>query len=239
MSKIVFGSLSDAYLATPSVHPIPIKDYPIDWFKNIKKPNERPNYFDGMNTNKTIKGCPSFVEIFENGFVIPAPTDYFIHYTEEGHFMATTPFSFRDDLREDDITYHHQSQMIDHMPEYNPYKLIVKLNLPVKMFTPKGYSVAFMRMPFGDHTDFEAIYGNMRTDKLHHLGIQCGIKHNNQILIKQGTPLVLIVPFKREKFTHKIVDIKKTNKYRKQWLSTWLKTYGSASPKFRKHYWSD
>lgn len=239
MKKVIFASLSDEYLATPSVHPIPIKDYSIDWYKNIKKSNDKTYYFDELNTNATVKSCPSFVEIFENGFVVPAPADYFIHYTEDNSFIGQTPFSFKDVLREDDINYHPHSQLINHLPEHNPYQIIAKINLPLKVFTPKGYSLAFMRMPFADHSDFEAIYGNLRADKLHHLSIQCGIKHRNPIHIKQGTPLVLLVPFKREKFTHKIIDIKKNNKYRKQWLSTYLKTYGSSRPKFKKHYWSD
>ena len=239
MKKIIFGSMSEYYLETPELHPIPIKDYKMDWYKNMPRPKETPFHFDAMNISKNVKACPSFTDIFENGFVVLAPTDYFIHYLENGDFVGTQAFSFRDSLGIDDIQYHFNGQLIQHLPKHSPYKLIVKINLPLKVFTPDGYSLSFMRMPFSDHTDFEAIYGNLRADKIHHLSIQCGIKHNKQILIKQGTPLALLVPFKREKFKHKVIDINKPSKYRSKWVKKYLSTYGSWQTKYKSYYWSD
>ncbi len=68
-------------------------------------------------------------------------------------------------------------------------------------------------------------------------------KSNDQIFIKQGTPLCLIVPFKREKFTHRMVDLSAKSKYRgkfyKIYKRHYLKTYGSEKPKFRQDYWKD
>ena len=69
--------------------------------------------------------------------------------------------------------------------------------------------------------------------------IRDSIKTNDEILIKQGEPLGVIVPFKRENFKSNIVDLNEKNKYSIAYYKQFLKTYGSFKLNFRKDYWSE
>ena len=63
-------------------------------------------------------------------------------------------------------------------------------------------------MPFNFNDDWEALYGIFRSDKVHEVNIQIGYKSTDKsILIKQGQPLCVYAPFKREKFNLKITDV--------------------------------
>jgi len=242
--RLTFGAISDDYFYTPTVHPIPIKDWNIGWYEKMKQASkENKLYFEKQNSSRTVRHCPSFVEIFQNGYVIPAPADYFIHLDKDGDLIWHTSFSFLGQTGNQDISFHYDDQLIDHLPNHSDYLRIAKINLPFKLFTPKGYSIQMMRMPYEDFSQWEAVYGMLRTDKNHNMNIQLAIKSHDQIFIKQGTPLCLIVPFKREKFTHKMVDLsdksKYTGKFYKIYKKHYLKTYGSEKPKFRQDYWKE
>ena len=82
--------------------------------------------------------------------------------------------------------------------------------------------------------------GLLRTDKNYHLNFQINIKTDQKgIFIKQGQPLALIVPYKRETYKSKIVDLNEKNKFSIQYHKHYLKTYGSFKMNFRKDYWSE
>ena len=48
-----------------------MSEYPIEWYENIKA---EKLYFDGQD-GKNVKSCPSFIEIYQEGYVIPSPTE--------------------------------------------------------------------------------------------------------------------------------------------------------------------
>ena len=143
-------------------------------------------------------------------------------------------------MERDDIEFHYNEQLVDHLPKDFDTKMIVKVNTPWKAFTPKGYSIRIMKTPFTSGKDWEPSYGVLRTDKNYHLYFQINIKNNTEpISIKQGEPLALIVPFKRENFKSKIVDLNEKNKESIQYYSHYLKTYGSFKMNFRRDYWNE
>ena len=77
MKKITFGSVDEYFFEDKEVHPQPIKQYIPDWFKQMGQRIDdayvgAPNY-ENRTKAKTIKACPSFVELWDEGFVIPAP----------------------------------------------------------------------------------------------------------------------------------------------------------------------
>ena len=87
---ITFGTFSKDLFHTESVHPIPMSEYPIDWYENIKAEKIHIDNEEGKN----VKSCPSFIEVYQEGFVIPAPTDYKITVTEDGLFFWEAAKSF-------------------------------------------------------------------------------------------------------------------------------------------------
>jgi hypothetical protein len=243
--RLTFGAISDDYFYTPTVHPIPIKDWNIGWYEKMKKASkENKLYFDKQNSSKTVRHCPSFVEILQNGYVIPAPADYFLHLDKDGDFVWHTSFSFLGQTGNQDITFHYDDQLIDHLPSHSDYLRIAKINLPLKLFTPKGYSIQMMRMPYEDFSQWEAVYGMLRTDKNHNMNIQLGNKKSRSNIYKARNSTLFDSSISKErKFSHRMVDLsdksKYTGKFYKIYKKHYLKTYGSEKPKFRQDYWKE
>lgn len=232
---ITFGTFSKDIYYTEQIHPIPMSEYPIEWYENIKA---EKLYFDGQD-GKNVKSCPSFIEIYQEGYVIPSPTDYSISVTPKGDFFWECARSFKDVMERDDIEYHYNEQLVSHLPKDYDTKMIIKINLPWKVFTPKGYSIRIMKMPFTSNKLWEPTYGVLRTDRNYHLNFQTNIKTNTEeVFISQGEPLALIVPYKREDFKSQIVDLNEKNQYSTQYHKHYLKTYGTFKPNFRKDYWA-
>ena len=129
MGKIItFGTFSKDIFYTKEVHPIPMSEYPIEWWENIKT---EKIYLDNQE-GKNAKACPSFVEIYQEGYVIPAPTDYKIVVTPTGEFFWETARTFRQTIdgessNKDDIEHHYNDQLVNHLPKDFDTKMIVKI----------------------------------------------------------------------------------------------------------------
>jgi hypothetical protein len=215
MKKIQFVIKDKHYLANKDIHPKPMSDYVPEWYKDMQpyKPKSK-SLLDIINIKNNVKSCPSFVEIFKEGFAILAPCDILLSYNHKTkEWFWKTPllyeqFEFLSGTKFVDI--HNNNQMLNHVPNNNLYKLIFKINLPMKIITPNGYSVRQIPMPYNFNNDWEAMYGVFRSDKIHEVNIQIGYKtHKEEILIKRGEPLCVYIPFKREKFKLDIVDYNK------------------------------
>ena len=233
MNIISFGTFSKDLYYSKNLHPIKFSEYSIDWFDKIKTSKSE------LNNIKTVAACPSFNEIYNEGFVILAPTDYKFIVTKEKQLFWETAFSFKDVTNVDDVEFHFNEQYVNYMPKNFNIKMIVKINTPWKLFTPKGYSIRIMELPLTINNKWNPTYGILRTDKNYHLNFQLNIKTNEEILIKQGDPLALIVPFKRENYKHKVINLNKKNEFSIKYYSHYLKTYGSFKRNFRKDYWLD
>ena len=80
-----------------------------------------------------------------------APTDYKISVMPNGQLFWEAARSFKTVLERDDIEFHYNEQLVDHLPKDFDTKMIVKINTPWKAFTPKGYSIPdFLNLSFED-----------------------------------------------------------------------------------------
>lgn len=229
MNKITFVIKDKYLLANTDLHPKPISDFIPDWFKNMKPTQPIAN----------VKSCPSFIEVYKEGFVIVAPHDYLLSYDElNNKWYWNTPVKYDNyELSPmlDQVQTHNNSQLIEHLPN-SPYKFIFKLNLPMKVITPKGYSVRQLPLPYTYNEDYEILYGVFRSDKIHEINLQLGYKTDDkEIIIKAGEPLCVFVPFKREKFKLNI-----TNKPTKTLLINTSKLYSSFTKNIKSvDYYKD
>tara|TARA_A100001201_G_scaffold137759_1_gene128004 strand:+ start:307 stop:1026 length:720 start_codon:yes stop_codon:yes gene_type:complete len=234
MSKIVFGVKSD-YLLHSEYLPVSVKDYKPKWYTDIK-PTKIFNVFKQFQNAKTAKSCPSFTHIVDEGYVIFAPVDYLIKVNEDGSFYWHTPL---------DLTYannnfpmlteHPDYQLVNFLPDNTDIKKILKINLPLRVFTEKNYSCRVVPYPYTHEENWQPAYGVFHTDEVHEVNIQIAIKNNaSEFTIKQGTPLCVYVPFKREKHTMKIVDLNTNEKWKARESKNFLNIYGNT-----KGYWAN
>lgn len=199
----------------PEICPQPAKNFIPDWFKKMPTYADRPQIFEDMqdpskhfgysSKTKTAKKCPSFADVFNNGFVIPAPCDIYCTYDQEKQqWYAETglKYSGRNALENFSIpiSIHDTQQYLDHAPDA-PYEYIFKLDNVWSVVTPKGYSIMQIPMLWHNNPKFEVAYGIIHTDQYHQINLQLMMRKGLQEMeIKMGTPLCYIVPYKREEY---------------------------------------
>jgi len=196
-NKIKFAVFSDMVYYNKDLHPKPMKEYIPDWYKKI--PNK-----DYPRTT-TVQTCPSFLDVFKEGYVITTPVDVVIEVKEDGSYTWETKRIFDIEashtVRTEFIEAHNDLQMINHLPKDSGIVKILKMNFPMYVMTPPGYSCRQVPMSYlyDRNDDWESMYGVLKTDIVNELNIQVAIKtYNKKILIPQHTPLCVYVPFKRE-----------------------------------------
>lgn len=170
-----------------------------DWFKNmpanISQNKLRPEV-------KTVKMCPSFSTIFNEGFVLVAPCDILLKFDNK-----TKRYEWHTPNSKFGLEVHGNEQLIDYVN--TDIKMIFKIQMPYYAIVPRGYSFRQIPLIYNFNKDWQVAYGNFKADKVPELTIQIMYTSDKEeILIKQGTPLCQMIPYKREKFTMKIVKHK-------------------------------
>jgi hypothetical protein len=221
--KIIWTSVLEAINDTPEVHIKKTKDILPEWFKNIPvydNPKARP--FDRI---KTVKTCPSFSEIFNEGFVMVSPTDIYINVKDDGTYFWQTP-------NEHIALEPHTTEQYFKYANVPNAKFILKLVSSWFCFTPKGYSLRQLPMFYEDNPDFYVPYGTIKTDQSHEINPQLIFTNKKkEIIIKQGQPLATYIPFKRSDKLE--MSIEKPQKYMSKilqgrfWISgsSWRSNY--------------
>ena len=239
MNKIDFVITSDLLYYAKELHPQPINKFVPTWFKNITHTNKKNYKFEKYKLQKNISSCPSFLDVFSDGIVLLAPVDYLIKVDLDGSWNWQVPIKFDkhkgNNIPEVDV--HEDTQMIDHLPSDSGIVKVFKINLPIEIFTPKGYSSRQIPFPYSFNNHWEAVYGLLKTDKMHEASIQIFIKTHEEILIKQGTPLCVYIPYKRKKVKHNVINYEESKKYKNILNKNLLKTHGTfTSPYYKYHH---
>ena len=187
--KIVWTNVVEEINNIPELHIQPAKKVIPEWFKNT------PIFDNPKSTipkkTRTVKTCPSFAEIFNEGFVMVSPTDIFITVNDEGMYTWQTP------NEKIYLDLHNNEQYLKYANVPNA-KLVLKLVSGWWCFTPPGYSIRQLPLFYEDNPDFYVPYGTIKTDISPQINPQIIITNKkNEIFIKQGQPLCTYVPFKR------------------------------------------
>ena len=175
------------------------KNFIPDWFKNIP-----PSSF-GLGT---VKDCPSFVDWFSTGYVLPMWMDSEIFYDNESKKWETnsSPLMPLWD-------FHTENQMTEYVtPIFQGLNgtAIFKAQCPWRIITAPGWSVLQLPLFYNFNTDWSILPGIIDTD-IHHEINQQVLYHGDKksIFIKRGSPFVMYIPFKREK---NILEVRDQNK---------------------------
>lgn len=190
--KIIFSSPLKGFISEPKpslMHvPKPYKDLPL---------------FQVTETQSTVKRCMPFLDALTTGYIIPFPIDIELILDEEAKEIK---FNMHQNIPNEfyhlvGVTSHDSSQISKEM--MNPKKTIdaiFKFSNPWKIKTPPGYSCLFVT-PFNHVVPFDLITGIVDTDSYPlHIDFPFYWTHKleKRFLIKEGSPMVMIFPFKRE-----------------------------------------
>lgn len=190
------------------VFPEPSLKYVPEWYKELKHSKEI----------HTIKGCMPFLDSLTAGYVIKMPQDFYLKHNfknEKGENDSFFRYSYNDahqlsaryrlNINTSNTEIHGTNQLGPKCPFHQKNKELpfYKILNPFAIKTPPGYSCLFVP-PLNNHDDrFEIISGIVDTDtyegEVNLPIIINGDKYPTlETVIKRGTPLAQVIPFKRE-----------------------------------------
>ena len=180
------------------------------WFRDAK--SEMVNYGD-----KTIKACPAILDGFLQVYILPLwadvkvePTDTFIDGKRVPRFSwsetmeVTVGELSQPTVREQNVV---ASQDLLLFQESSTSPMSFKFNSPWLVKTPKDYSMLFIPPLNNRDSRFEPVSGVICTDEyITYINVPFiwTAPPDYEGIIKQGTPLVQMIPFKREVFQQKL-----------------------------------
>ena len=193
--KIKFYSVDTS---TDILKPAPALRFIPRWYRSI------PGVRDGV---MSVKKCVPVLDAFSAGYIVPLPADV-VWDKASGRMLTQSRISLESD--------HHKSQIegFDVGDGYDPTPH--KWLNPWFIKVPRGYSVLFTHPLNREDLPFKAFTGVVDCDK-HPMPVNFPFvfKEGFEGTVPAGTPMIQLIPFKRETWFSKIVDTGKSYSYEK------------------------
>lgn len=189
--------------------PSPAAKHIPEWYK--KQPgsiNDEIGYSQGM-LQSTVKRCMPVFDAITAGYIMVAPVDIYIDATNPDSLSKSVPLAAKMGLP--DLFATHGAEQYTNFPiDISIYhKEILRINTYWSVGTDSGSSSIIMQPIHQDISPLMAITGLVDTDKMITDGhFSFLVKKGFKGVIKQGTPLVQIIPFERSSWRSEIVDFK-------------------------------
>jgi len=184
--KIIFTNTSSFNLDLPK----PALSVVPDWYKKTLP------YLDIDKKNPTIKKCIPVFDAITSGYIIECPVDILIYIQDGVQKFKWTDFPV--------ISYQPLEQAPLHPNSKDtPYP---KWNNPWKISTPEGYSTLFVQ-PFHRDSIFTILPAIVDTDHYPQpVNFPFVVNDPNfEGVIKKGTPVVQVIPFKRDEWSTEFI----------------------------------
>jgi hypothetical protein len=197
------SSLPKMENAFPEPEPLS-KNIP-EWYKLQLSYIENDKTPENGNQKLTIKKCQAIFDVLSMGYTLKAPCDIYID-TLDGE---TLKFDVAGKIPpRHPLTGSHAKEQFDKMPIDPDFYVrdLLRLNMIWLIKTQPGHSCLFMNPMLGDSSPLTAVPGVIDTDEFYPTGLfSFFVKKNYKGIVKKGTPLLQVIPFKREDFSHEII----------------------------------
>jgi hypothetical protein len=211
MNKIKFYPFSEktkqfAPAPTPASKAVP------DWYRKQPGSIDEETQLAKGNLSSTIKRCMPIFDYMTAGYIIYVPCDIYIDATNPEKISWSVPLTLKQFAS--DMIASHAPEQYDHYPIDKDiyHKELFRIMPFWAVGTEEGTSSLFMQPVHKDDLPFLAIGGMIDTDKFISDGhLSFLIKKNFKGILKQGTPLVQVIPIKREDWAMELVDAKESS----------------------------
>lgn len=179
-----------------------------DWYKGmpVQTPG-KPPWESG-----TLKACMPFFDAMTQGYIIPLWTDLHVVCTDGQNPSFTWAAGGKPQIEGHPSTQTEGLPLMEESYSRTAYKFLS----PWIIRTPKGYSSLFIAPINQENDKFKIISAVVATDNyLQHINfpfVWTAPKEWEGVL-KQGTPLVQVIPFKRVDFKHEIGALTKEEEH--------------------------
>lgn len=223
--------------------PVPASKKIPQWYKNLRDIKEKiteKNVEKTIREHRTAKACVPLLDAATAGYILSMPTDILIYSWIDENNEVQVSVQTPTDL-EDVITSHSKFQIETHYLAKNNLGIALKLANWFYIKTPPGYSCLFvphLNSDFEDEYGIRFMSGIVDTDTFH-LRIQFPFfltritGKDKPILIPRGTPLMQVIPYKRENWTHTIKE--SDEKHR---LKTAFRFKSVFMDQYKSSFWS-
>jgi len=182
----------------------PANEFIPDKFKQIPSFVDKQTHM--VDSLKTVRVCPGINQYMGLGYVIPAWCDIEIipdNTGEQIQIRYSDP-NFKPD-------FHFTQQLNNLLDQKFSVRVPIKLDNPWRTYTAKNWSLMYVPMLYWDDRNYEALPGITDND-IGPLGcpINIMLKEPKYTLIKQGDPLVQLIPIYRQEIIAKTSDITNT-----------------------------
>lgn len=201
----------------------PASEFIPEKFKNLPTVVKKGRY--QKENIYSIKLCPGLQDYIGQGYVIPAWCDIDIQIMQ-----GTPKVTYSDpNLNE---ALHLPEQMGNFLDTKFPIRTPVKLDNPWVTYSKKDWSILYLPMHFHENPYFEAVPGVIDQDRAPgKTPLNIMLKTNDDFMIKQGTPLVQMIPFKRQEV------IARTGKVRDKTFQRFHDMVSTTSISFKGWRW--
>lgn len=194
MKKIIFKALDQKY-ATLDKMPQPAINYLPKWYKdnNILGDREpqKELIVDNNLSNATFKKCVPMLDALGLGYIIETQYDIVLKHINDNWDLSWKT--------RENILSEHAEHTVNIETPYGYYPRIAKYTYRRMPITPKGYSCLIIS-PIGyNQLPFKAVAGVVDTDtNISQFALPFWISKHHKGIIKHGTPLAQVIPFKRD-----------------------------------------
>lgn len=236
MRRIIEFYPTNDSIADYADHPQPMRDHRPDWLSAMPRriDGEKRFRFTGFSsTNLTVRGCLPMMDAFDAGYALTLPCDVLFERTEDGGFTYQHR-PLRDGLHAPiGVRDAETSQMSPWAQEHIGYEPLVLNFTPWwSVRLPKGWSALFIHPLNRTDLPFYMLGGILDADSWGQAGNHPFLLKNGwEGVMKKGTPMVQVIPFKRSSWTKKISS---------DWKQYWSLIYQRNSVLegfYRKHAW--
>ncbi len=173
------------------------------WMKHLTPEAEREDY-------QTVKRCIPFLDAMTAGYIIPLPFDLTIAITPTGNQLLWKNEEEKDRLSKYTIVESHDSSQYPGAP-FSQFK-VIKFYNPWIIETSPNTSCMFVPPLNRPELPYVPLSGIVDTDQYFNtVNLPCvfpGLAVGHQIELKMGTPMIQVIPFKRQEWKSSITNLK-------------------------------
>ncbi len=173
--------------------PVPAKNILPDWYKKTESYSSSNKYMYNMSKNSTVKKCMPVFDSISSGYLIRLHCDLYIKYNG-------VSYEFKPSLEEIPAVEFHPKKQVEEYPfDKDSYLMLPKIINYWGIKTRPGYSSLILPPAHRDNV-ISILPGIVDTDSYNapvHFPFLVG-KDRYTGLIKAGTPIAQVIPFKRE-----------------------------------------
>lgn len=220
--------------------PQPSSKFLPSWYK--RQPSSYPDKDDFVHgvVTSTIKRCMPIFDMMTAGYMITAPCDIYVDATNPEELVYSIPSTLRQ--------YHNDLFARHDVLQYSEYPInrndVHKDLLRIFPFwiveTEPGHSAIFINPTHQDDSPLVGFSGIIDTDTFMSDGhFSFTVRKDFKGIIKQGTPLIQVIPFKRDDWNSEISEpgklASKIDRQRLDLKSVFINGYKNKF-RFKKEY---